>query len=253
MLRTLYRASPPLAVTGWVHLGLLAAMTAAALFDHRLVTGINPWIKPAKFAISITVFVWTLAWLLRFLPEPHRAVSWGVSGAMFVEIICIGGQAARGVPSHYNDATPFDAAVFAAMAIAIGVNTILVIRVLWLFCRPVPMPSGSLWGVRFGLVLFLLASLEGGVMIGNHGHTVGLADGGPGLPLVNWSTRAGDLRIAHFAGMHALQILPLAGWFFGRRWPRGAVAGVATLFGAWLAAFAILLIQALGGRPLLTV
>jgi hypothetical protein len=241
-----------LTITGWLNLALLAGMIAASLFDHRLVMGINPWIKPIKFAASITIYVWTVAWLLQYLPRPQRLISWGISAAMIVEISCIALQAARGTTSHYNNSTPFDSAVFGIMGLWILVNTILVARLLWLFSRPVPMARAILLGVRLGLVMFLLASFEGGVMLGHQGHTVGIADGGPGLPLVNWSTRAGDLRIAHFAGFHALQVLPLIGWIAGRKWPRQAVAAVASLFVAWLAIFALTLTQALAGKPLIT-
>src|SRR6202022_4778824 len=110
--------SKVLAITGWIHLALLAGMLVLSAFDSRLVMGTNVWIKPIKFAISITVYVWTVAWLLDCLRLPGWAkqiISWGISISMLTEIACITAQAARGTTSHYNVNTPLDSAIFSTM------------------------------------------------------------------------------------------------------------------------------------------
>jgi len=255
-MRTLYRSNRILTLTGGFHWLLVVVLLLIYPFDSRTILGISPWIKPIKFCLSIAIYVWTLAWYMRYLVDRARAVriiSCGVAISMLTEIACIVMQSARGTTSHFNGATPFDAAVFILMGVMIGLNAMLVVWVLVLFCKPgLRIPPAYAWGIRCGLLLFLLASAEGGIMIGNHAHTVGAPDGGPGLPLINWSREHGDLRVAHFLGMHALQVLPFAGYLLGRS-RRGESQQVRYVLGLaflYLVATLVLFWMAMQGRPL---
>ncbi len=250
------RINPPLVITGWIHCALLAVLIVLSQFDSRTILGINPWIKPMKFSASIVIYLWTLAWYLRYLAEfkrPVRTISWGIAISMLAEIFCITLQAARGTTSHYNVTTPLDAGLFTTMGIMIALNSLLAAWALVLFftTQP-PIPRAYLWGIRLGLILFLLAGAQGGVMIAHHGHTVGAPDGGPGWSFVNWSREHGDLRIAHFAGLHALQVLPLIGYLLGRsRWPESTQVRciIAAAIG-YLGVIALLAWLAWQARPL---
>jgi hypothetical protein len=256
----LYRRNRVLALLGWLHLLTLAALLLIAPFDTRTILGLNPWVKPSKFLVSITAYVWTLAWLTRYLASYKRSVrviSWGTAFVFVGEMVCIITQAARGTTSHFNIKSPFDAMVFNTMGLLIAINTSLVLVTLLLFLKPTERPAPAyLWGIRLGLLFFLLGSAEGVVMILNASHTVGAPDGGQGLPFVNWSTRAGDLRVAHFLAFHALQLLPLAGFLISRYkpdWPRRRqIACVTTLALLYAACVSLIFWQALHGRPLLS-
>ncbi len=246
--RDLYRASPPLAVTGWLHVGLLIMALALLPFDSRQVLGISPWIKPIKFDSSILLYLWTMAWYLGQLVDRPvvRRLGWTIATSLTVETTCIHLQAFRGVTSHFNLHPYFDAAIFSLMGTFILINTLAVIWVLALYFRERPaLPPAILLGARLGLLLFLLGTIEGGVMVANQAHTVGGPDGGPGLPFLTWSTKFGDLRWAHFIGMHGLQSMPLIGWLLGKK------ALVAGAFAVGAAAVIVTLIIALQGRPLI--
>jgi hypothetical protein len=106
------------------------------------------------------------------------------------------------------------------------------------------LPLHYLWGIRLGIVLFTIFSLEGFVMGSRLSHTIGGAADGAGLPLVNWSTRYGDPRIAHFIGMHALQVLPLASYYLLKD-----VKATVTLSIFYGLLALLTLIQALNGKP----
>ena len=257
-LAELRRRSPALFTLALIHLAAFVIVALIAPFDSRTVTGVNPWIKPLKFLISIAIYTATAAWLIgdvRASRRTIRIIEAIIVVAMLAEIVPIVMQAGRGVPSHFNISTAFNRGVFIWMGTFIGINTVAAAALLVLFfVRPKPLPAGYLWGVRLGLAIFVAGSLEGFVMAARLGHAVGVEDGGPGLPFLNWSVEGGDLRAAHFFALHSLQALPLAGWL-ASRWrpnrPAFQITAVAALAGVWLGAAAILFTRALAGMPLL--
>ncbi len=184
------------------------------------VLGINAWIKPFKFFLSSTIFVWTMNWITHYLQEKRKVLvySWVVILVLAFETIYIALQASKGELSHFNISTPFYSVMYSLMGVAITTMTFLTGYIGFLFFRKtIPdIPVSYLWGIRLGIIIFVIFALEGGIMAANLSHTVGTADGGKGLPLLNWSLTKGDLRIAHFMGMHSLQILPLIGFYISK-------------------------------------
>ena len=243
--------------TGWIHLGMAVIFILCGAFDQTEVFGVNVWAKPVKFCVSIAIYVWTMALLFGPLGD-WWAKKWlgrGLAISMFVEIFLIAMQSARGVPSHFNNSKPFDAAVFGVRGLMILLNTLLAFGVfLGYVWRDVALDALLVAGVRTGLIIFMMGSLVGVIMVVLQGHTVGAGDGGPGLPFLNWSTAHGDLRIAHAVGLHALQIIPLTAWSISTRM-RGSsrMAQVFTLMAVslvYLGGLLFTLRQAFAGKPL---
>lgn len=253
-LSTLYQRSSHLTFLGFIHLAAFFLFAVLSFIDQRTLLGVNVWLKPMKFAISIGIYALTMAWFMGYLPNGtgKSIIIWTIVVTMVIETACITLQAARGIQSHFNNSTPFNSSVFVLMGISIAINTFAVGAVLILsFQETTPSLAASyLWALRFGMAIFILASLEGFLMGAKLTHSVGAPDGTAGLPFLNWSRSVGDLRVMHFIGLHAIQVLPLIAYTLAKFLPEQATTVVVIFFSLFYGTCCILaLVQALAGLP----
>jgi hypothetical protein len=234
---------------------LTPVLAVLAVVDDRVLLGAPLWFKPLKFAISLALYAATLSWMLGQLRERTLArTGWIVTAAAAIEMAVIVGQAAVGNRSHYNMDTPLSAALWGTMGVTIVVLWLATLAVALRFLREPGRDRAATAAIRLGLAVALIGLAEGFLMATAATHTVGAPDGGPGLPLLGWSTVGGDLRIAHFVGMHALQGLPLfaAALAVGHRLDevtRVRLVQIAAV--AWTGLVVLLTWQALRAQPLL--
>jgi hypothetical protein len=234
---------------GWANFLGIVLCSIHIYYSSRKVLGINAYIKPLKFFISTLIFVWSMAWFLSSLRLENQVgiYSWMVIAVFSFENIYIYIQAARGETSHFNLSTGFHSTMFMLMGLAIVIMTLWTGYMDYLFYRYPPAVAPSyLWGIRIGILFFVIFAFQGGIMGSRLSHTVGNKDGGEGLPIVNWSTQHGDLRIAHFLGMHSLQILPIISFYWVKN-----VSMVLFISLVYFILVSYFLFQALRGKPLL--
>jgi hypothetical protein len=241
-----------------IAMAALALVTAVlAVVDQRELVGAPLWFKPLKFSISIMLYGAALAWMLARLPGRGMwRAGWIITAGAAVEMVIIVGQAARGVRSHFNDDTPFDAALYGIMGATIAVVWLATVAIALRFLRERTDDRVTASAVRLGLLVGLAGMAVGFLMSANGGHAVGVPDGGPGLFFVGWSTTGGDLRIGHFVGMHALQLLPLLAAGLAAPGPRrldetARVRIVRVVAAAYAGVVVLVTWQALRGQPLL--
>jgi hypothetical protein len=237
LLRRALAANPALTILAVTMLITFVATLWGIFVDHRLITGAPAWLKPAKFAISVSIYCFTFVWMLGFVenrPRLVRLVANVTAGSLIVEMAVIVTQAARGTTSHFNQTTALNTALWFTMGAFIVLVWVmnLLLAIALLLQR---MPDRTFaWSLRLGLLISAIGMAIAFFMVtprpeqaariaagyGPHivgAHSVGVADGGPGLPVLGWSTVGGDLRVAHFVGLHALQVLPFLGWLLTRR------------------------------------
>lgn len=212
-------------------MSLLVVVCAVGMFvDDRVLIDESVWVKPLKFGFAFAVYSMTLAWLLPKLTKGKRFGWWvGTVYAVFgtIDVIAVAIAAARGTFSHFNNQDDFWNQVVQNI-FAYGVPqlllTTLIIAVMLLFQR-----TGDLaLSIALRVGLFLAGAgmavafwLIGASYSGDRtrvdangdpdtttiGHGIGGDPDGSGMPLTNWSTSGGDLRVPHFIGLHGIQVL----------------------------------------------
>lgn len=208
----------------WVGLVMIACAVLLVpfwLFDPIEILGVSRWEKPMKFFISTGIFCVTYSWLSAHISRWPRLVYWAgviIAVSFIIEMIGIAGAAAFETTSHFNVSNPLSVAVWGIMATFVNIifasTIVLSLLIVLERQKPLLMKVGlglgsSITAVGMGIAFFMtgptaeqLTNFQG--IAG--AHAVGVADGGPGLPLLGWSTVAGDLRVGHFFGLHAIQI-----------------------------------------------
>jgi len=229
--RYFWSVNRSMTVLFWAMIATTALGLIAMSSDPRSVLNQSNWAKTVKFSSSITLYAAAMLWIFSFdalRPRLSRFILTAGAWLLGFEMVLIIFQGARAVPMHFNNATSFDATLFTIMGASITVFWFVnALGVGVLVAQQVPSRAFA-WSLRLGLLIALLGMLQGYLMTGPTpeqmaaleagqqvdligAHTVGAPDGGPGLPLLGWSTTHGDLRIGHFVGLHGLQIIPLLG------------------------------------------
>lgn len=257
----------PLMVLAAAMTGLVAFSLVGLVVDDRTVLDAPVWLKPLKFGLSFGVYAVTMAWLIPQLTKAQKVAWWaGTVMAVFglLEVGLIAFQAARGRMSHFNGETALDGQIFTAMGVTIGIFYLGVLAAAVLLLIQRVGDRALTWTLRLGLLIAMVGMALGFLMViptdaqiaadeGIAGaHSVGVEDGGPGMPVTGWSTTGGDLRIPHFVGMHALQLLPLLLFVLTRFVRDGGVRLRLMVVAAatYAAVLALVTWQALRGQPL---
>jgi hypothetical protein len=213
----LYKRNSLLFWMGWIHFVMFFFCIGLLSFNHNLIGGESAWAKPARYYISSGISIWTFGWFIYHINSKTqiKVLSWLIATTLFLETTVIFIQSYRGVPSHFNITDPFNAMMNSLLLSVMLIFLFAVSYLTLIFFKQKKMPISQhyTWGLRMGLLNFVIFSVVGIIMYARMSHSIGGNGNDRGIMLFNWSLKHGDLRIAHFMGVHALQIIPLLSYY----------------------------------------
>ncbi|MFT4754231.1 MAG: hypothetical protein ACI85Q_001788 [Salibacteraceae bacterium] len=237
------------------YFGVLCLVLALLFFVLTKLTtpqvqGVNAWYKPLKFAFSVFLFSWAMGWYCYYLSDFNvEPFNWTIIILLGFEILYIAFQAGKGQLSHFNISTPVYSALYSMMGLAAALVTFYTAYVGWLFfTQSFPdLPVYYVWAIRLGIIIFVIFSFQGFLMGSRMNHSVGGLNDNSNWFIVGWSKTVGDLRVSHFIGMHALQLLPFVSFYIFKNTKATLIISLLYMLLA-----SATLVQALKGNPIFT-
>jgi len=192
-----------LIVSGLIHLAIL-------LFTGASWEGPLSLRKATTFGLSFGLTLVSVTWVTSFLRLSDRAriLQLGMFAmACVLETVLVSLQAWRGVPSHFNLETTFDALVARTLA-AGGFALVALITAFTMaaFRANSNLPASLLTAIRIGFAMLIAAVVVGALMIARGMLLVFAGD-----PQAAYAT-GGRLKPTHFVTMHAILVLPALAW-----------------------------------------
>ena len=256
LIKEIFSRNPLLAKMGLFFLILAICLGLYATVNTETILGINSMIKPLKFALSTWIYAWTMAYLLFYVNNQNRVKWYSILATvvMLYENGVITIQAFRGKLSHFNQTELLGGILYAIMGVLIVwlTTATLIISLRFIFQKTDSISKPLALSIKIGLLLFVIFSFMGGYMSVINSHNVGGKIGEAGLTFLNWSTLFGDLRVAHFFGIHSLQIIPILGFYVSTNIKNESKASLIIWLGSilYLAFVCFTLIQAINGMSL---
>jgi hypothetical protein len=205
--RAAYWTGGLLILSGVIHLVML--VTSGSTWEGPLSLR-----KPATFGLSFGLTLVNVTLIASFVPLKNRSrtLLLGLfTAACVLETFLVSLQTWRGVPSHFNVETRFDAVI--AQTLALGGFTlvaIIIVLTVAVFRHGKALPPPFRLAIRAGFVALVGAQVAGGVMIATG---MRLVFGGD--PQGAYAT-GGWLKPVHGVLMHGILVLPLLAWLMAR-------------------------------------
>ncbi len=196
-------------------------------FDQTMIHGEFAWVKPLKFSISFVLYGASLIFISQYLGSSKRLLKATSVAALFGSIAELGVIVAQALlASHVQSgANPLiETVLWFVVKLAIMPVAFAILAMLLMLLREKNLPTVLGSSICWGALLSIVGFIPGFLMLmpesmqhvfcnqSLYDHVLGHLSSASKIPYLGWSQVVGDLRVAHFVGLHALQLLPMLGY-----------------------------------------